>query len=317
MSLSLLRGIRRPYACVRPLGCGFLRPGKAGPETPEDGSGAEVAASWSRTSRCHPNRGRFARHDRRLRLGGEAGVAGPDVRPKPRATEGVTQALAPAIPGRGRETWPSRRPPHTDRVPAIPRISRDVASPGLCWPAGRSTSPKLEKQAPQRVSCRRAIAHRGSSHLTATQPTLNDKARRNPTSVFGTCLPRRGRPFYGIRSREAATPSSHRPIAGNRGLIRPSACRRAATLTWEGGPTGKMVAAGALPPPHIGWQSARRPLPPSAPRVRTPRWLRTNTLAGGLHPAGSAAAQFSYRPRYRRRRGRSASSRLCLPANRD
>ncbi len=68
-------------------------------------------------------------------LGGEAGVEGPDARPKPRATEGVTQAVAPAIPGPGRETWPTRRPPHDDRVPAIPPISRDVASPGLCWPA--------------------------------------------------------------------------------------------------------------------------------------------------------------------------------------
>jgi hypothetical protein len=62
VSLSLPRRFRRPYACVVPLGCGFLGTGKEAAETPEDGSGAEVAFA---TSRCCPNRRRFARHDRR------------------------------------------------------------------------------------------------------------------------------------------------------------------------------------------------------------------------------------------------------------
>jgi hypothetical protein len=103
--------------------------------------------------------GRFARHDRRLRLGGEAGVAGPDVRPKPRATEGVTQAVAPAIPGPARETWPSRRPPYDDRVPAIPPISRDVASPGLCWPAATYRQSWRSTRLNGGVSCRRRNPH--------------------------------------------------------------------------------------------------------------------------------------------------------------
>jgi hypothetical protein len=62
--------------------------GKEAAETPEDGSGAGAQRHGAvRTVR------RFARHDRRLRLGGEAGVVGADARPKPRATEGVTPAL--------------------------------------------------------------------------------------------------------------------------------------------------------------------------------------------------------------------------------
>jgi len=63
------------------------------------------------------------------------GLKGQTPGPNRARPRGRTQAVAPAIPGPATETWPTRRPPHDDRVPAIPPISRDVASPGLCWPA--------------------------------------------------------------------------------------------------------------------------------------------------------------------------------------
>jgi len=216
-SLSLPRGIRRPCACVRPLGCGFLRPGKAGPETPEDGSGAEVAASWSPTSRCLPNRRRFARHDRRLRLGGEAGVAGPGVRPKPRATEGVTQTLVPVIRGvRERYGRQGNRLAATEGLPfrgsAVTSHHHDCAGrPQLVADAGEACATKGAVLWPPRSTP-------GSSHQTSGRSTLNSNAMRNPASVFGTCLQGRGRPPNASGRAKWQRRSVTDPIAGNRGL---------------------------------------------------------------------------------------------------
>jgi hypothetical protein len=77
-----------------------------------------------------------------------------------------------------------------------------------------------------------------------------------------------------------------------------------------------MVVAGALPCALTSADEARgdpcrlqhheRPHAPIA---------RTNTMAGGLPPAGSAAAQFPYRPGYRGRRRWIVSSRLCSAAS--
>ena len=54
-----------------------------------------------------------------------------------------------------------------------------------------------------------------------------------------------------------------------------------------------MVVAGALPCALTSADEARGdPCRLSTTSVRTPRWLRTNTMASGLAPAGSAAAQF-------------------------
>ncbi len=203
------------------------------------------------------------------RLGGEAEVAGPDVRPKPRATEGVTQAVAPAITGPARETGPPRRPPHNDSVPAIQRISRDVPSPGLCWPAAAHRSSWRGTRSKGVVLSAPQSAHPGSSHLTAAQPALNDTASRHPASVFGYLSA--ATPWTPVSASGRAKRQRHSvtdPIAKNRGFIRPRACRGGATLTWEGRASGKMVFAGALPC-ALQWaeRRARRPLPPSAPRA--------------------------------------------------
>jgi hypothetical protein len=283
-SLSLPRGIRRPYACVRPLGCGFLRPGKAGPETPEDGNSAEVAASWSPTSRCHPNRRRFARHDRRLRLGGEEGVAGPDVRPKPRATEGVTQVLAPAIPGRARETWPSRRPPHCDRVPAIPWISRDVASAGLCgqaaahrrsWRSTRHKGVSCRRRNPHTEVHRATPPHRRAAHAERYGQAQSSQRVRHLSATPWT-------PVYAPDRAKGRRRSVTDPIAGNRCFIRPRACRGGAALTREGRAYALMVVAGALPCALTSADEARgdpcrlqhheRPQAPMAPDQHQGGW---------------------------------------------
>jgi hypothetical protein len=317
-SLSLPRGIRRPCACVRSLGCGFLRPGKADPETPEDGGGAEVAASWSPTSRCHPNRRRFARHDRRLRLGGEAGVEGPDARPKPRATEGVTQAVALAIPGPGRETWPSRRPPHDDRVPPIPPISRDVASPGLCWPAAtyrqswRST--RLNGGYPVAAAIRTPwfiAPHRGAARAERYGQAQSSQRVRHLSATPWTPVYAPGR---AKRQRHSVTDS----IAGMRLHPAEGMPRRRRFDVGGSGLSGRWSLPVPSPAPsHRLTKYEATGAAFSTTSVRTPRWLRTNTMAGGLPPAGSAAAQFAYRPGNCVRRGRIASSRLCPPTNRD
>ena len=164
----------------------------------------------------------------------------------------------------------------------------------------------------------RQSAHRGSSHHTAAQPALNDTARRHPASVFSTCLPRRGRPFTHQVARSGSAIQS-RPDRGEPRL-HPA----------EGMPRGRRVDVGgsglsgrwSLPvpsptPSHRLTKYEATGAAFSTTSVRTPRWLRTKTMADGLAPAGSAAAQFAYRPGNRGRRGRIASSRLCPLTNSD
>jgi hypothetical protein len=218
----------------------------------------------------------------------------------------------------GRETWPLKPPPHNDRVPAIPPISRDVASPGLCWPAAkyrqswRSTRLNLGILSPPQS------AHRGSSHHTAAQPVPNDTARRNPASVFGTCLPRRGRPFTHQVARSGSAIQSQTRSRELRLHPAEGMPRRRRFDVGGSGLSGKWSLPVPSPAPsHRLTKYEATGAAFSTTSVRTPRWLRTNTMAGGLAPAGSAAAQFAYRPGNRGRRGRIASSRLCPPTNRD
>ena len=185
--------------------------------------------------------------------------------------------------------------------------------------AGRTTSPKLEKQAPQQgILSPPPYAHRGSSRHTAAQPTLNDTARRNPASVFGTCLPRCGRPFTHQVARSDSAVQSQTDRGEPR--LHPAECMPRGRRFDVGGSglSGRCSLPVPSPAPsHRLTKYEATGAAFSTTSVRTPRWLRTNTMAGGLAPAGPAAAQLPYRPGYRGRRGRIASSRLCPPADRD
>ncbi len=161
-------------------------------------------------------------------------------------------------------------------------------------------------------------AHRGSSHHTAAQPALNDTARRNLASVFGTCLPRRGRPFTHQIARSGSAIQSQTRSRELRLHPAESMPRRRRFDVGGSGLSGRWSLP--VPSPAPSHRLTKREATRAAfstTSVRTPRWRRTNTMAGGLAPAGSAAAQFAYRPGNRGGRGRIASSRLCPPTNRD
>jgi hypothetical protein len=161
-------------------------------------------------------------------------------------------------------------------------------------------------------------AYRGSSHHAAAQPALNDTARRNPASVFGTCLPRRGRPFTHQVARRGNAVQSQTRSRGLRLHPAEGMPRRRHLDVGGSGLSGRWSLRVPSPAPSLRLtKSEATGAAFSTTSVRTPRWLRTNTMAGGLAPADSAAAQFAYRPGNRGRRGRIASSRLCPPTNRD
>jgi hypothetical protein len=196
-------------------------------------------------------------------------------------------------------------PPHNNRVPALPEISHDVASPRMCWPAvahrqsWKSTRLQGDYPVAAPIHTPRFIApHRGAAH-TERQGQAQSSLRGRPLSQ------RRGRPLIGTWSREAATPFSHRPDRPEARLhLAERMLRRRQSVV--GGSAYREDSRCRCPRlrPLLSRRNARRSLPPSAPQPSArPRWLRSYTVAGGLPPAGSAAAQFPCRPGYAGRRG--------------
>ena len=119
-----------------------------------------------------------------MRLGGEAGVAGSDARPKPRATEGVTQAFCAGEPWTGTERWrPSHVPPQPDRGPAA--RTKAVTLPTMLAVAGFSTWPTPQTPASKgRPPSPRPSAHTESVAAYADPPPPR-QGRAHPPRVAG------------------------------------------------------------------------------------------------------------------------------------
>jgi hypothetical protein len=116
-------------------------------------------------------------------------------------------------------------------------------------------------------------AHRGSSHHTAAQPALNDTARRNPASVFGTCLPRRGRPFTHQVARRGSAVQSQTRSRGLRLHPAEGMPRRRHLDVGESGLSGRwsLLVPSPAPSHRLTKREATRAAF-STTSVRTPRW---------------------------------------------
>jgi hypothetical protein len=87
-SLSLPRSVAGPMPAFSPSGAVVWGRARRPRKPLRTAVVRKLRAFFGATSRCRPNRRRFSRHHRRLRLGGEAGVAAADAPPKPHVTRG-------------------------------------------------------------------------------------------------------------------------------------------------------------------------------------------------------------------------------------